>query len=119
MAIPPVLTQEQRQQAIEARRANAARLRSDFMDDGYWVELAQAAGVKLPPYGVPCTAGRMSRWLARLGIPTEAYLLWNGADLSGRRQTGKLSDFIVRNPDWPLKAWVGLMLEVRTNGGFK
>ena len=115
MAIPPLLTDEQRRQAIEARRTRAAKLRSDFPteDEAEWVELAKAASVKLPPYGVPCTTGRMAKWLARLDIPLAAYLLWNGAGMDGNLTSAKLSDFIKRNPAWPLKAWLGLCLENR------
>jgi hypothetical protein len=46
----------------------------------------------------------MEVWLRRLGIRRHTYL----------RVTGErtLSDFGRANPDWPLRAWVGLLLEV-------
>lgn len=115
----PQVTPEQRAAGLAKTRAiqaaNRARLRSDFPteDEAEWTELARAAGVKLPPYGVPCTVGRMSRWLAKLDIPLAAYLEWNGAGQDGNLTSAKLSDFIKRNPTWPLKAWVGLILESR------
>lgn len=113
------LSQEERQalsaKANATRAAKASALRSDFPteDEAEWVELAKAASVKLPPYGVPCTTGRMAKWLARLDIPLAAYLLWNGAGMDGNLTSAKLSDFIKRNPAWPLKAWLGLCLENR------
>ena len=111
----PTFTPEMRAAANEKRRQRATSLRSDFPtdDEGEWLEMAKAAGIRLPPYGVPCTTGRMSDWLAKLGIPLDAYLDWMGAGLSGTETSAKLSDFVKRNPDWPLKAWLGLVLEHR------
>lgn len=119
---PPVLTPDIRQKAAETRRARAATLRSDVAHDGLrpyfpddranWDALAAAAGVKLPPYGVPCTVGRMGHWLKVLGIPVEAYLVcWSGVGLDGTWDSARLSDHIKRDPRCPLKAWVGMMLE--------
>ena len=45
----------------------------------------------------------MTKWLRKLGVPLTEYL-----DCSGEKTLG---DFVVHNPDWPLRAWVGLLLE--------
>lgn len=112
----PFATPEQRAAGLAKARENRLRragsLRSDFHpdDEREWAELAAAAGIKLPPYGVPCTPGKMRSWLARLGISVKQYLAWDG----GKR----LADFATRNPTWPLKAWLGLLLEARADGKF-
>ena len=112
---PPTFTPEMRAAANEKRRQRTASLRSDFPseDEAEWSALAAAAGIKLPPYGVPCMTGRMSDWLARLGIPLGAYLDWMGVGIDGTERSAKLADFAARNPRWPLKAWLGLVLEHR------
>src|SRR5512146_2844153 len=103
------MTPEQQAAAVAKRNAtkaaNRARLRSHFLDEGYWERIADEAGIKLPPYGVPCTPGKMAKWLGILGIPVEAFLYW----LNGKR----LAEWIALNPTWPLKAMVGITLEHR------
>ena len=51
----------------------------------------------------------MRTWLRRLGITVVSYIEWYGG--------GRLGDFAKRNPDWPLRAWVGLMLEWANDPG--
>lgn len=102
-----------RTEAREARTQRALSLRSDFHpdDEQHWRDLAARYGVRLPAYGVPVTTAAMERWLHRLGISTEEYLASQGAGLDGNGSSARLTDFMVRNPTWPLKAWVGLLLE--------
>ncbi len=90
------------------RAANAARLRSDFLDAGHWVELAAAAGVKLPPYGVSTTGGAIRKWLKVLHISAEDFLGDYGlVSPATMTQVARQYD----RQRWPLKAVVGLMLE--------
>lgn len=118
----PTLTPDQRLRGLararELRAQRAASLRSDFPsdDEAEWQRLADEAGVTLPPYGTPLTTAHMERWLARLGIGLAAYLRWNGAGLNGKAESARLGDFGKRNPTWPLKAWVGLVLEAMADG---
>jgi hypothetical protein len=86
------------------------------MDEDEWELLAKEEGVRLPPYGVPCTTAKMRSWLRRLGIEEKQYLSYQGAGLDGNMSKARLTDFIVRNPDYPLKAYVGLVLEARRDG---
>lgn len=75
----------------------------NWMDADRWKELADGRGLKLPQWRMVCTRGSMSSWLKKLGISATAYLAWQGG--------GKLGDWRAMNPAWPLRAWVGLMLE--------
>ena len=79
--------------------------RQDFADSRYWEGLARARGLLLPHWSTRWTTGRAERWLRKLGITVAEYLDWDGGKL--------MKDFGQRNPDWPLRAWVGLLLEWR------
>jgi hypothetical protein len=46
----------------------------------------------------------MRRWLDRLDLTERDHL---------RIASTSLNDFIDLNPSWPLRAWIGLMLEAR------
>jgi hypothetical protein len=69
----------------------------------YWEELAWQRGVTMPQWHLPPTQGRMVAWLGKLGIDREQYLAWSGEKT--------LREFALRNPDWGLRPWVGLLLE--------
>jgi hypothetical protein len=85
-----------------ARRAST--LRRDFDMEPTWNKLASARGIRrLPLWGIPPTPTGIRRWLMRLGVTVDQFLDWAGAVT--------LSDFAEWNPDWPLRALVGLLLE--------
>jgi hypothetical protein len=86
----------------------APALRSDFLDGSYWAELASVRGLRLPRWAQRYSRGQAAKWLRRVGISTKAYL-----EASGE---ASLSDFGCNNPDWPLRAWVGLLLEIAEDG---
>ena len=95
------------EKAKRARATNAiharATLRHDFLDAGRWEELARAQNVRLPSWLLSCTPGRMAIWLKRLGLSLTAYRQWSGLRT--------LAEFREQNPAWPLRAFVGLLLE--------
>ncbi len=105
--------------AIQSRRGWATQLRSDVWHHGLkpfhpddrnnWDRLAAAAGVRLPPYGIPCMTNRIERWLQKLGISVAEYLDDVGYYTPSHRRG--LKDWPEHNPTWPLKAWVGLQLD--------
>ncbi|NPV07578.1 MAG: hypothetical protein HPY83_06400, partial [Anaerolineae bacterium] len=98
-----------RAKSREARKAQRewakANLRWDFLDAPHWAELARQYGVRLPQWWVPCTRKHMVRWLPKLGFSLAWYRDWAGKS--------DLTWFMKRNPDWPLRAFVGLLLEER------
>ncbi len=83
-------------------------LRRDFLDAPHWTELARRYGVRLPQWWVPCTPTHMRRWLRRLGFSLAWYRDWSG--------DRDVTLFAERNPDWPLRAFVGLLLEELEHG---
>jgi len=82
-----------------------------FCDATHWDGLAARylSRYSLPAWGVPCDPEAMGQWLYRLDLPLSLWLA-TGAYRS-------LQDFIDLNPDWPLRAFVGLALEMKDEGG--
>lgn len=78
-------------------------LRQDFAEAYLWTELAHAIKFRLPLWRLKCTTGGMRRALKKLGIPVDEYLEANNEK--------NLKAFAKNNPEWPLRAWVGLLLE--------
>lgn len=105
------MTPEQKQEALrkaqEARRTNSAArkastLRRDFADANYWEELAKDNKLRLPAWGQPCTITKMRQWLNKVGWTQGRCEEWLGC---------KLADFAKLNPEWPTRAFAGLILE--------
>jgi hypothetical protein len=78
-------------------------MRDNFADANYWVDLARERNIRLPLWRMSCTTGGMRRYLKRLHIEVTDYLEANNEK--------NLRQFSQMNPDWPLRAWVGLVLE--------
>jgi len=81
-------------------------LRRNFADNGHWIELARKLYVRLPVYGSQPTDEKMRYWLRKFRVVEGTYLLATGYK--------ELADFRALNPDWPLRAWVGLLIEYVT-----
>src|SRR3989304_3991563 len=86
-------------------RNKLLRPRSSFMDASHWEGMASKAGVRLPAWKTPMSPRLMEAWLKRLSISYPQYKLQFGF--------GSFREFIDANPDWPLTAWVGLLLKCR------
>jgi hypothetical protein len=101
--IAPGFTEESRAKAKEARLAKiaeGAKYRRDFMDAEEWDQLAKSRGIRLPPWWAAPTRGKLNSWWKRLGdCPF--------ADAYGC----KPNRLIELNPAFPLRAFVGMMLE--------
>lgn len=78
-------------------------LRREFLDEDHWRSLARRCRLNMPMWGLPATPASMRRYLRKLRIKEAEYL-----DATGYT---KIEDFNRLNPDWPLRAWVGLLLE--------
>ncbi len=78
-------------------------LRKDFVDDSTWTELAKRFYYRLPIWKTEVSETAMKKWLRRFRVTEKEYLASTGYK--------KLSDFQKLNPSWPLRAWVGLLLE--------
>ncbi len=87
-----------------ALRAPAAR---KYADAAHWNNLAalHLARYDLPGWDVPYSASAAETWLDRLGLSRAAWLA-----VGNYRAPG---NFVALNPGWPLRAAIGLMLELR------
>ena len=81
--------------------------RADFADASHWERLAPARGVRLPQWATRNTSGKTVRWLRKLGWTVPQFYDWYGGDAKDQR----LGCFAKANPTWPLRAFVGLLLE--------
>jgi hypothetical protein len=77
-----------------------------FSDAGRWDELAAKylPRYRLPGWDTPCHPVAMRWWLKRLGMSERAY---------EKATATSLEDFIRLNPGWPLRAWIGTVLEMK------
>lgn len=79
------------------------REENTFADSNLWLELAKERKLRLPLWRMACTTGGMRKYLKKLNVSVDDYLTYSGERI--------LKDFPRRNPEWPLRAWVGLLLE--------
>ena len=87
-----------------ASRAPGAR---QYADGSHWDQLARMhlPRYDLPTWDVPYTVEAAETWLDRLDLQREEWLaVGNYPDIA---------EFAVLNPGWPLRAAIGLMLELR------
>ena len=80
-------------------------IKADFNDSDHWIELAKGLHYDLPDWKQPSTVQAMQLWLDRFDLTEAEY----------EEQTNTtLEEFIELNPAWPLRAFVGLLLEDRS-----
>jgi len=102
-----VLTDADRNAARATRHANRRAMiaatkdyKLVWLDEGYWLELAQKRGIRLPPMYAPATPTKLQSWARKLSkTPFVEYF-----GCSPQR-------LIALNPKTPLRAFVGQMLE--------
>jgi len=73
--------------------------------EGHWVALAGRYGVRLPRRDAKMTTAGLKRAVAKAGLAVQDLYTWGGYR--------SVRDFIDLNPDWSLRAFQGLMLELR------
>jgi hypothetical protein len=80
------------------------KTKADFNDAAHWDGLAEIhlSRFNLPKWEIPCSPDQMEIWADRVGISKSDCLKYWNTDFA---------DFIVLNPDWPLRAFIGLLLE--------
>ena len=97
---------EDRQRSLESRRAAiaaGAHYRRDWLDAPTWELLASQRGIRLPQWHEAPTPGKLKFWLQTLvGKPFQ--------EVYGDRMTP--AKLIALNPNVPLRAFVGQMLEL-------
>ena len=88
------------QETRKAKAEAAAHYKRDWLDSGVWDELAKAREVRLPLWSKVPTPRFLKRW--HESLDTEPF-----EDVYGCSP----SRLITLNPDVPLRAFVGMMLE--------
>ena len=78
-------------------------LRKDFEDALHWAELAAKYYIRLPIWNTAATPEKMRYWLRKFRVSEHQYL-----EATGYKRIEQFMEF---NPDWPLRAWLGLLLE--------
>lgn len=74
----------------------------EFLDHDYWLEMFSTRLGRYPVPTGPCSVVEMERWLDRLGLETKDHEnIFNTSP----------QDFMIMNPEWPLFAWLGIVLE--------
>ena len=105
-----LFTPEQTKEALEKaklkREAGIALYRNDFADDEYWMQLAKQYKLLLPKWFVAPEVAKMRSWLRKVGIKERDYR-------EACSEGWVLEDFALLNPNWPLRAFVGILLEYR------
>ena len=86
--------------------ANLPNMKTDWLDDETWQDMARDRGLKLPAMYLLPTPTAIRRWLRRLGMTNAEFREWGGY--------ATLEDFARLNPRWPLRALVGILLEYVT-----
>jgi hypothetical protein len=82
-------------------KEGADKYRRDFKDAPHWEMLASERGITLPQWWVAPTPQKLRRYFRMTGPHGK----WS--DVYGISP----AQLIERNPDWPLRAFVGVMLE--------
>ena len=79
-------------------------LKTDFTDSGYWDELAKRhlSSYNLPNWHEVCSRIEMEKWMNRLDLMDYEKIV-----------NTTLEEFRELNKDWPLRAFIGLLLEQR------
>lgn len=84
----------------------ASRAPKIWTDADHWDRLAAVCLPRhnLPRWDVPCSPEAMERWIDRLDLTEKEY---------SQATNTSLADFCALNPTWPLRAWLGTVLEMK------
>lgn len=102
-----VFTEAERKAGQAARQAKRRAMiaatqhyKKDWLDENYWLVLANSRGLRLPPMYTPATEVKLKSWARRLSkTPFAEHFGCSPTEL------------IRKNPKTPLRAFVGQMLE--------
>ncbi len=78
-------------------------LKTVYLDDEHWVELAATHGIKLPNRTIVPTQGKLAPYLTKLGISRKQFADWCGY--------ANPAEWIAKNSTFSLRALVGLLME--------
>ena len=76
--------------------------KAEFKDSAEWDKMLESTRYVMPAWDVMPTVENMELWMDRLDKSKRLYV--------DRTQTS-LKDWVALNPSWPLRAFIGLLLE--------
>ena len=92
--------QKARAEKRQALKAQTKDYKKDWLDENWWLDLANSKGIRLPAMYLPATPSSLRKWARKLGkTPFSEHYGCSPAGL------------ISKNPKTPLRAFVGQMLE--------
>lgn len=105
--MPKIFTESEIKAAQKARaekrqslQAQTKDYKKDWLDENWWLDLANSRGIRLPAMYLPATPASLRKWARKLGkTPFLEHYACSPASL------------IAKNPKVPLRAFVGQMLE--------
>ena len=96
--------QEKSRLARQAKKEAAKSLKTEYIDDPAWLDMAKKYGVRLPNLTSPASEVKyIKRLMKKLGIDYKDWLEEEGYK--------RLVDFSKDNPEWTARAHCGLILE--------
>lgn len=87
----------------QALRENLKTMKTQWPDEDGWMEIARQYNFRLPQMQYLPDASNIRTWCRRLKITEKEFRTWGGYS--------SLDEFQIRNPRWPLRALVGVLLE--------
>lgn len=88
---------------VAGLKATAGELKTDWLDDEVWQDIAKERGVRLPAPWQRIDDRSHRKALRAVGMNVQEFLEWGGY--------AELSDFARLNPRWPLRALYVVLLE--------
>lgn len=94
-------------QKLSGNNEGLIETKSKYVDSVHWNEMfnKHLPSYTQPRYKTPCTVEHMEWWLYRLGVSKKEFCATG--NYSG------LEEFISLNPEWSLRAFIGLCLELK------
>lgn len=89
----------------EAEKLETAAYKQDFKDEKGWREYASRLGIAMPPRHHKPTTGRIAKFRKRAEVSVQ--------EIKDSTGVSTVQELIDCNPDWPMWAIAGLVLEVR------
>lgn len=97
------LAQAARKAKAEQREANAHLLKTEYMDENHWRELASQYKIRMPHINDKATSSVIRKYLKKANV---------SVDMFNEHYTG-MKYFLENNPKWSAFAVAGIIMEMK------